>query len=342
MSAWVEVARFTLTKDWQFTNAVTGKFFRVRHLLGRRVFSGWIAQADISNPAAPTIADVRGLFCKEQADLYEFPAPIAFSSRAIGVKRLDDSLSLWGVAIDVLDFSIEENPNVYEEFSGAAAALMAMLQGRDMVDIVAAIAAHESAQNPHPEYALSTELEAALVSQVTGADLAAAIADRVTVADLAATIADLVTTSALTAAITNFVTSTQLSAALASKSNSITLTTTTTGNALTEMNNPQRVILKPNSTAGYEIHLTGQTMNNSGNPEYIYWIGSGALTRGATAASTVLQTQTAVRRSSSSNGINWSPDLTADTVNGGLKIRVPGFPNKTVKWVASVQLFEVF
>jgi hypothetical protein len=183
-------------------------------------------------------------------------------------------------------------------------------------ELAAAIAAHESAQNPHPEYALSAELEAALVSRITGAELAAAI--------------------------TNLVTSAQLSAALANKSNAIVLTTTTTGNALTEMNNPQRVILKPNSTAGYEIHLTGQTMNNSGNPEYIYWIGSGALTRGATAASTVLQTQTAVRRSSSSNGINWSPDLTADTVNGGLKIRVPGFPNKTVKWVASVQLFEVF
>jgi hypothetical protein len=319
MSAWVEVAQFTLTKNWQFTNAVEGKFFRVRHLQGRRVFSGWIAQADISDPAVPTLAEVRSLYCKEQGDLYEFPTPIAFGSRAIGVKRLDDSLSLWTLAIDVLDFSVEENPNVYQEFSGAAAALMDLLQGRDFADILAAIAAHEAAENPHPEYALSTELEAALVSRVTDSELATVIANFVTSSQLAAAIADL---------------------ALEKKQNVITLTQTTLNGSLVEMTVPQRVLIRANSTAGFEVWITGHSQGTT--PEFIYWVGSGAIYRRDTAASTVMVSLTGKKQAVLGNGNNWSPTLSADTVNGGLRIQVKGDPGKSVKWVARVHLTEAY
>jgi hypothetical protein len=346
MSTWVQVAQITLTKDWQFTPVTAGQFFRVRHVQGRRVFSGWVVQADISNPASPTLAEARALFCKEQSDLYEFPIPVAFGARAIGVKRLDDSLVPWVVAVDVLSFDVGENPNVYQEFSGAAAALMNLLQDRGLAEIVEAIAAHEAAANPHPEYVSEGDLATALVDLVTDAQLTAALATKADVADVAIIGAALATKADL-AALVDLVTDAQLTAALATKADAaaladqhIVLTTTTSGNTLTEMTTPQRVLIQPNSTAGYEIWLTGQNMA-AGATEYIYWLGSGALKRGASAASTALFSATGTRRSSGGSGSSWTPTISADTINGGLKIQVKGDPGKTVKWVARVQLTEV-
>ncbi|NJR41146.1 MAG: hypothetical protein HC781_22770 [Leptolyngbyaceae cyanobacterium CSU_1_4] len=280
------------------------KFFRVRHLQGRRVFSGWIAQADITTPSLPLLSEVRDLHCKEQGDFYEFPESVAVGDRAIAVKRLDDSLSTWILAIDVLDFAVGENPNVYQEFAAAAAALSGKLSDRGLIEIAAAIVAHEAAVNPHPEY----------FSSVAGVGLVQALAAK---ADL-----------------------TVITAALATKANALTLTAQTNNASLTEMNTPQRVLIRANSSVGYEISLVGHS--TAATPEFIYWLGSGAIYRGASPLSTVLVTQTGTRRSSLGNGTNWTPTLSADTVNGALKIQVKGDGGKLIKWLASVRLTEVY
>jgi hypothetical protein len=299
---WRQVGIFTLTQNWQHSRPIDGILFRVRHL-NVTATQGFIAQCVVDQGALHLFEKQR-LLSGDLPDLFEFVSPIEPGKRMIAV-RSDAFSTPWRVAIDV-----------YEG-------------GKVAPDHLALHSAHLASVNPHPQYLTGDAFYSALYNKVSTTALTEALSNRATIAELESAIA-------------NFVTNSQLSKALADKANSIILTATTTGSMFTEMNTPQRVILKPNSTAGYEIHITGHLMNNSGSPEYIYWIGSGALTRGATAASTVLQTQTAVKRSAHTNGTTWNPDLTADTVNGGLRIRVPGFANKTVKWVASVQLFEVF
>ncbi|MBW4514169.1 MAG: hypothetical protein KME11_03080 [Timaviella obliquedivisa GSE-PSE-MK23-08B] len=177
-----------------------------------------------------------------------------------------------------------------------------------------AIDDHEADLTAHSQYVDSTELLVALADRVKTSDLTAALADKVTTA--------------------------ALMTALAANANRITLTAQTTDATLTEIVTPQRVLIHANSSAGYEISLVGHS--TAATPEFIYWLGSGALYRGAAAASTVLQTATGTRRSSLGNGTNWTPTVTADTVNGGLKIQVKGDAGKTIKWVASVQLTEVW
>ena len=133
---------------------------------------------------------------------------------------------------------------------------------------------------------------------------------------------------------------TAMNSALAAKSDAITLSVQTSDATLTEMVTPQRVLIHANSSAGYEIQLTGHSMGTV--PEFIYWLGSGAIYRGASPASTILNTATGTRRSSLGNGTNWTPLVSADTVNGGLKIQVKGDAAKVIKWVASIKLTEVW
>jgi hypothetical protein len=181
-------------------------------------------------------------------------------------------------------------------------------------DYLALHNAHLNAASPHPQY-------------LNNSALASALADRVTTSALTAALADKVTTSALMTA-------------LAANAEVVTLSVQTSDATLTEMVSPQRILIHANSVAGYEIYLTGRSA--AATPEFIYWIGSGAIYRGSDASSTVLQTATGTRRSSLGNGTNWTPTVTADTVNGGLKIQVKGDAGKTVKWLASVQLTEVW
>jgi hypothetical protein len=102
---------------------------------------------------------------------------------------------------------------------------------------------------------------------------------------------------------------------------------------------PQRLLIPANSSAGYEIQLIAQSMGTV--PEFVYWLGSGAFYRRATAASTVLQNTNFTRRSSAGNGSAWVITIAADTVNGGIKVQVKGDVGKTIKWVASVKITEV-
>lgn len=159
-------------------------------------------------------------------------------------------------------------------------------------------------------------------------------------ADLAAIVAGGGASSDFTEALAAKADLAAMTAALAGKADTITLTAQTVDATLTEMVTPQRVLIHANATAGYEMQLVGHSMGTT--PEFIYWLGSGAVYRGAAASSTMLQTATGTRRSSLGNGSNWNPTITADTVNGGLKIQVKGDLAKTVKWVASIQLTEVW
>lgn len=394
MSSWTEVARLTLSRDWLFTSDTTGRFFRVRHLQGRRVFSGWIAQADNSEPSSPVITDPQALHCKEQADLYEFQRPISFASRAIGFRRLDDSLSPWELAIDVWEPLDQGSNSIYQGFSDSAIALMTVLKDGPSAEFATALASHEATEDPHPTYALRSEfvnlsailadlsdisslaaelalkadlaavnaaldlkadtfsvlsaladkadlatLAAALVLKADSSVTTAAIALKADSATMAAALALKVDTVTAAAALALKVDTATLTAALATKADTITLTGQTTDATLTELTTPQRVLIKPNSSVGYEIRLVGH--NVGATQEFIYWLGSGAIYRGSSSSTTVLQTQTGTRRSSLLDGVNWTPTISADTVNGALKIQVKGAASKTVNWIASVQILEV-
>jgi hypothetical protein len=195
--------------------------------------------------------------------------------------------------------------------------------------------------------ALAAKADAAAVTTAlaTKADAAAMTTALATKADAAAMTTALATkadAAAMTTALADKVSTAALTAALADKDGVITLTVQTTDNSLTEMVTPQRVILRANSTTGYEITLVGQRMNVS-TPEFIYWLGSGAITRGATAADTnIPNATTSTRRSATTNGMQWNPTISADTVNGALKIQVKGSSGMTIKWVAKVKLTEVW
>lgn len=304
--SWSQIGEFTLTQNWQYTAPLAGQLFRLRHLTTDQEARGLLSQGFLGETLE--LLDTRRISPKGQHDLIMFDCPDELlTERRIAVKLNSFSTTSWTVAIDVFLFGEPVDTS----------ALVAIV-----------MAAHEQDVSAHSQY-------------VDAMELAAAIADRVTNTELAAAIADLVDNTELTAAIADKVTAAQMTAALLGKADVLNLTLTTIGNTLTEMNSPQRVTVKPNSTTGYELHLTAQNMNNAGNPEYIHWFGTGTLTRGASAASTVLNSATGTRRSSAGNGSNWGPTLTADTVNGGLKIQVKGDLTKTVKWAVSVQLFEV-
>jgi hypothetical protein len=337
---WNQIGEFTLTQNWQYTAPLAGQLFRIRHLTTDPDARGLLSQGFLSESIE--LLDTRRISPKGQHDLIVFECPEELTSeRRIAVKLNNFATTSWTLAIDVFEVEtpIDEGVLLVLAIAAHASDLEAHSNKADSAALEAAIAAHESAQNPHPEYALSAELEAALASRVTDAELSLATADFVTSSTFVEALTSRVTGAELADAIANKVTTNQLAAALATKQSAITLTVQTTDATTTEMVIPQRILIPANSSAGYEIQLIAQTMGSVS--EFVYWLGSGAFHRRATAASTVLQNSTSTRRSSAGNGSSWVISTSADTINGGLKLQVKGEAGKTIKWVASVKITEV-
>jgi hypothetical protein len=99
-------------------------------------------------------------------------------------------------------------------------------------------------------------------------------------------------------------------------------------------------VILPNNAAYY---FKGSIIANvTGAANGAAWEFSGAIMRGANAASTVLIGVPVINRVSASAGATaWSMALTADTTNGGLAVTVTGAASTTIRWVAKLETTEV-
>jgi hypothetical protein len=366
--SWEVVATLTVSREWQVSPPVVGEIFRVRHL-GTLYGEGLICQSLLVGTEISTF-DIRQMYANHEPEIYRFVSFWGMTERRLAVKSLVQDAVPWNIVIE--RYTATDNPSdhpvLYGDFSTAlatkadAAAMTTALATKadaaamtTALDTKADAAAMTTALATKADrsdlsalgMALATKADAAAVTTALAAkaDAAAVTTALATKADAAAMTTALATkadAAAMTAALADKVSTAALTAALADKDGVITLTVQTTDNSLTEMVTPQRVILRANSTTGYEITLVGQRMNVS-TPEFIYWLGSGAITRGATAADTnIPNATTSTRRSATTNGMQWNPTISADTVNGALKIQVKGSSGMTIKWVAKVKLTEVW
>jgi hypothetical protein len=308
---WEVLTTLTVSREWQVSPPVAGAIFRVRHLT--LLYGDELISQALLSGSELSIFDVRSTYANIEPEIFSFVSFAGMVDRRIAIKSLVQDAVPWMVVIEryVLEDNPSDHPVSFGDFSAALAAKA------DLTAMTAALAAKANV--------------AAMTSALAAkADLAAMTAALALKADLAAMTAALAVKADLTA----------VTAALALKPDSLTLTVQTSDATLTEMVIPQRILIHANSSAGYEIRLTGHSMGAT--PEFIYWLGSGAIYRGAAASTTILQTATGTRRSSLGNGTNWTPLVSADTVNGALKIQVKGDASKVIKWVASIQLTEVW
>jgi hypothetical protein len=121
-------------------------------------------------------------------------------------------------------------------------------------------------------------------------------------------------------------------------------TTSATPAVLTSDNNTtasgNNQVILPNNAA---YHFKGSVIANvTGAANGAAWEFSGAIMRGANAASTVLINTPSINRIAASSGATaWTIALTADTTNGGLAVTVTGAASTTIRWVCSVNTTEV-
>jgi hypothetical protein len=98
-------------------------------------------------------------------------------------------------------------------------------------------------------------------------------------------------------------------------------------------------VILPNNAA---YHFKGSVIANvTGAANGAAWEFSGAIMRGANAASTVLINTPSINRIAASSGATaWTIALTADTTNGGLAVTVTGAASTTIRWVAKLETVE--
>jgi hypothetical protein len=99
-------------------------------------------------------------------------------------------------------------------------------------------------------------------------------------------------------------------------------------------------LILPNNSAYY---FKGSVIANvTGAANGAAWDFTGAIMRGANAASTVLMGVPAINRVAATAGATaWVIALTADTTNGGLAVTVTGAASTTIRWVCKAETTEV-
>jgi hypothetical protein len=99
-------------------------------------------------------------------------------------------------------------------------------------------------------------------------------------------------------------------------------------------------VILPNNSAYY---FKGSVIANvTGAANGAAWDFTGAIMRGANAASTVLMGTPAINRVAATAGATaWVIALTADTTNGGLAVTVTGAASTTIRWVCKAETTEV-
>ena len=99
-----------------------------------------------------------------------------------------------------------------------------------------------------------------------------------------------------------------------------------------------RVVLPDDSTWSFRIQVTAhRTDVNNGHAGYI---AQGVIYRGAGAATTSLQGTINKTVLAESNPA-WDINITADTINGSLRIRGTGEAGKTIRWLAIIETVEI-
>lgn len=99
-------------------------------------------------------------------------------------------------------------------------------------------------------------------------------------------------------------------------------------------------IILPNNSA---YSFSGEVIANvTGGGNTARWTVSGAIKRGANAASTALVgTPTVTMTHNDAGASGWVVALTADTTNGGLAVTVTGQAATTIRWVCKIETTEV-
>ena len=99
-------------------------------------------------------------------------------------------------------------------------------------------------------------------------------------------------------------------------------------------------VILPNNAA---YHFKGSVIANvTGAANGAAWEFSGAIMRGANAASTVLINTPSINRIAASSGATaWTIAVTADTTYGSLAVTVTGAASTTIRWVCSISTTEV-
>ena len=98
-------------------------------------------------------------------------------------------------------------------------------------------------------------------------------------------------------------------------------------------------VILPNNSAYY---FKGSVIANvTGAANGAAWEFTGAIMRGANAASTVLMGTPAINRVAATAGATaWAIAITADTTNGGLAVTVTGAASTTIRWVCKAETTE--
>lgn len=104
-----------------------------------------------------------------------------------------------------------------------------------------------------------------------------------------------------------------------------------------------RLVLPANTVWAFEVRIVGATVVATG--AFAKFKRSGIISRGATAASTVIATVDTEGTDRGSNGntppAGWAVAITADATNGALDIQCTGYATAAVRWVAEIRLCVV-
>lgn len=101
---WQSVAVITPSKEWQYTPAILGNFFRIKHSSNSEFakdFRAIIAQV-FDEPDRETFFDIKRLAFKSESEAFLFVQPGGLLNRKLAIRRLDYLSDDWQIEIEVL------------------------------------------------------------------------------------------------------------------------------------------------------------------------------------------------------------------------------------------------
>lgn len=160
---WQPVLVIQTSTDWLLTESVSGTLFRISHNVSGtnpQSLRSVIAQA-FDEGANNTYFDFRRLSFKPEAEAIIFIQPNGLLNRKLAIKRLDNLADDWTITIEVLDGMPESIslPITISEVTGLQEELDAKeLAGAGAAAAASVIANHETAANPHSQYATDSQI----------------------------------------------------------------------------------------------------------------------------------------------------------------------------------------
>jgi hypothetical protein len=102
--SWQSVAIITPSREWQYTPAILGNFFRIKHSSNSEFakdFRAILAQA-FDESSTGTFFDIKRLAFKAESEAFLFVQPGGLLNRKLAIKRLDYLSDDWQIEIEVL------------------------------------------------------------------------------------------------------------------------------------------------------------------------------------------------------------------------------------------------